>query len=1058
MPNRPAFCSIFVFIFFGSLQLSAQEWNPQSTPTRAYRNSNAVFSAKILQVASQNERPAKDRANFAVSNETGKFFPTVKIQKMYKRADAFALSEGDELVILPDQYCATIYSAGEDWLFYASYSESYAAWMVSDCYRTKPLSAATTADDLKFFESLPNSSNRSRISGIVQRLVSPASDGKEAVYEPLPNVEVLITVTDYSKSPEAVKSFTVKTDKDGVYELYDAPQPGVVNIYPTTKFENSKIEAAAMSDNHYTLEQKKIFAAGTNFLISKDLSLPRSFIRGKVTDENGQPVQDVAVKLIGADGKIPAYVSTSQTDREGNFYFELNSTGDDFKFILVANDELTRFPHKPFPTTFFPGTTDKTKAKIVSLKSGQMIENLNIKFPSRLKDKTVTGRAVFRDGTPVLGGGNVIFDGTVVYRREFHSDFINYYYFPANTEINKNGDFSLTAIETSDGFVKGGLLFERAVLEKCLNRKLDLPEDQQTVYVRSKPQRLVVNQDVKDVELKFAISPCQPLLETPTAKPERGDYPSNSADAFARYGRQVGFLYPKNAPPEKRPQFPEYYDYKTPRNIYENSPLIVAGRIEKFLYQDRDDPLRIYEKFPENARNLILVKIEKLYKPGDIFGVETGDSIYLTVSPDDKFKAGERRIFYLGGRVQQWLYRNTYTDSEIVWGANFSIDPKDLSARPYLSVLEAPEKRHTKKITGYIKLVKRIYKIPGDYPETTEEPVKDFEVRLLSPDGGDVILGKKYFSAKTDGSGFYEFGDLPAGEFWILASSPKYEAEQGGANYGKLENHTRDRAGDLINLSKQDEIGVNFFVDYRGEITGRVLDEKGNPVQWAQVAIFDYKTFERPLNYNFGSYLTNEKGEYGLWRIPPGKYALAVVPQPFRIIYPADYVKTYYPGTTEKMKALPVEITETPPPKILDIKVSERIPRKIVSGTVDFINNAKNPAGEIFVTYDGAVNYELIFHPAAKDTNSWYQTKTIFSETKVENGKFSISVPENTSGAVRAYTFLSAEKAARCLAGQDTPKSENDGFVKIYSTAANVSVKTDIENIKLIFTIPPTCF
>lgn len=1044
MSEKLWLCLIFPFVFFGNSRIAAQNWNPNSTTTRAYKSSQAVFSARVDGVASGERLSPKMRVRYSSSDDSGKFIPIVTVRKMYKRADAFAIAEGDNLTIYPNgNGCQNVYAAGEDWLFYANYDEGNFAWVVSDCYRTKPLKDA--ADDLKFFENLPFALDKPRISGKISRLILPATENRRAVYQPLENVEVSIEIVDYQKNPEERKIFKLKADERGVYEMYDPPQ-GSIYIRPAVRFENVKIETEAMGNDNYFRNQKN-FAFGDNFTII--VSPPPAVVKGKVTDENDKPVRNIKVELIPAANKRWVELLTAYTDDAGDYRFEIPELEGDFKFIVAANDEPFRSPQKPYRTAFYPNAANENSARTVDLKSGQTVENVDIKFGAPLKDKTISGKAFFRNGVPVAVG-SVTFDGTITSRRENYSDFYRDYYFPANAPV-KDGAFSLTAIESADGIIKAELFFKRSVLEKCLNRKLDLPDDQQIVYVRSKPQRIVIDGDVKDVALKFLIPPCEPLGEPPVEANERGNRPANGAGESARYGRQIRYAYSNNQPPEKT-QPPAFYDTKAPGSVYENSTLIVEGTVENLVFNDAADSLKIAEKYPYDYRELMQIKVEKLYKPGDIFGIEVGDSLLLRDYRNIERKIGERRIFFLNPN-QDRTYNFSPNRSENIWVPNGSVPSVDLKSKAFLKILDAPQKRFTKRISGYVRLIKRRYKDSDDgkRADSTSEPVGDFRVVLMSPNGG-TIAGEKYLTAVTDADGFYEFDDLPAGEFWIYASSPKYSAMQGEEKFGHIEFDDK-RIGNLVDLTKQNEAGIDFEVDYRGVIKGKVTDEKGNPVEFASVKLLDYATLREPLTVRQQSY-TVENGEYSLRGIPPGKYAVAVVAPPFQVNLAADYATTYFPGVAERAKAVRVEITEAPVTKIIDIKVSQHIGRKTISGTVNFLENVK-PPGEVFVAYDGAFDFARF---PSRSVNGSYEIRQKFSETTIENGRFSLSVPENTSGTLRAYTFLTAEKAAGCLAGQGLPVPEADGSVKVYSTAAEVSVKNNVENIKLRFRVPPACF
>ena len=404
---------------------------------------------------------------------------------------------------------------------------------------------------------------------------------------------------------------------------------------------------------------------------------------------------------------------------------------------------------------------------------------------------------------------------------ENHTDYLVNFIYPANSEV-KDGKFKLTAIEQSDGFLRAELFYNRNDLEKCLKRKLDLPPEQDVVFVRSKPQFISLNTDINNVTLKFAIPPCVPTAERP--KPQTNTYFRNQAKEFPQYGKLIA--YPKSPNPGIwNPKKLELYDNNSPRSLYEYSTTTIIGKIEKSLNQLNqvdENSRKIKDKFPSRYQDLLQVKVLKAFKSAEMYGIETGDSILVMIGQNKKLKVGDEGLFYLrSGSFSQ-------NDSDAVWHPNYYLDMLPLKFnRAYLDVLENPNKQVGKKISGYITYSKRIYNSDKNSKEEykdTLEPIKN-EPIILQSLSGDLILGQKLLTATTNANGYYEFEDLPSGEYRIRLGSDKYDPGYGQTSFGTIKSDLGYEKP-IVDLNKQDEVGINFNVRFNSIIEGKVLDEK----------------------------------------------------------------------------------------------------------------------------------------------------------------------------------------------------------------------------------------
>jgi protocatechuate 3,4-dioxygenase beta subunit len=182
-------------------------------------------------------------------------------------------------------------------------------------------------------------------------------------------------------------------------------------------------------------------------------------------------------------------------------------------------------------------------------------------------------------------------------------------------------------------------------------------------------------------------------------------------------------------------------------------------------------------------------------------------------------------------------------------------------------------------------------------------PISRVVVRLLS---SDTTAAK---TAVTDRNGRYELAELPAGKFTLGVSKANYVS----VSYGQ----TRPRgAGKTIELTDgQTMANVNLTMQRTGVITGRILDEFGDPV--VDVAVMamrsQYVNGERRMMPAGGRpATTNDVGDYRLYGLQPGQYYLSATLRNFMMGDNDDrsgYSPTYYPGTGSTVEAQRMTVT-----------------------------------------------------------------------------------------------------------------------------------------------------
>jgi hypothetical protein len=182
----------------------------------------------------------------------------------------------------------------------------------------------------------------------------------------------------------------------------------------------------------------------------------------------------------------------------------------------------------------------------------------------------------------------------------------------------------------------------------------------------------------------------------------------------------------------------------------------------------------------------------------------------------------------------------------------------------------------------------------------TGQPLRKAQVRIMA---GDIRENRM---VSTDESGAYEFKEVRAGRYTVMAGKGSYV----NMSYGQQ--RPTDSAKPLEILDHQTVERVDLMLPRGGVITGRVVDEFGEPVPEIQVATerFQVVQGQRRLFPNGRSVTTNDVGEFRLFGIPPGQYYLSATWRNTNGFNPngspserTAYAPTYYPGTITASEA-----------------------------------------------------------------------------------------------------------------------------------------------------------
>jgi 5-hydroxyisourate hydrolase-like protein (transthyretin family) len=179
----------------------------------------------------------------------------------------------------------------------------------------------------------------------------------------------------------------------------------------------------------------------------------------------------------------------------------------------------------------------------------------------------------------------------------------------------------------------------------------------------------------------------------------------------------------------------------------------------------------------------------------------------------------------------------------------------------------------------------------------TGEPLRRVQVRV---DEWSTADQSGPAATMTDADGRYELTQLAAGRYQLKATRGGYVE----VAYGQRRPFERGRPVDLREGAVIQNI--DFALPPGGVVTGRVVDEAGEPVAHASVSLNRRRYLEgaRRLVGQSGS-STDDRGEFRIFGVPPGEYVM-VAKLDGMDLGSRDrvrYVPTYYPGTTAASEA-----------------------------------------------------------------------------------------------------------------------------------------------------------
>ena len=208
-------------------------------------------------------------------------------------------------------------------------------------------------------------------------------------------------------------------------------------------------------------------------------------------------------------------------------------------------------------------------------------------------------------------------------------------------------------------------------------------------------------------------------------------------------------------------------------------------------------------------------------------------------------------------------------------------------------------------------------------------------------------------STLTDSDGRFEFAQLPAGRYAVVASKTGFVTLQ----YGQR--RPTDVTDFIVLADDERRDGVDLALPRGGVIAVRVTDDFGDPLPGAQVQVQRYQygpDGQRRLNTvymlgNIGQSATDDRGEVRMYGLPPDEYVVSAMLRNNGVQFNPDptinegFALTYHPGTVNPADAQTVTVSLAEETSIEFAMSSARLTR--VSGTV--VDSQGRPSAGSFV-------------------------------------------------------------------------------------------------------------
>jgi protocatechuate 3,4-dioxygenase beta subunit len=301
----------------------------------------------------------------------------------------------------------------------------------------------------------------------------------------------------------------------------------------------------------------------------------------------------------------------------------------------------------------------------------------------------------------------------------------------------------------------------------------------------------------------------------------------------------------------------------------------------------------------------------------------------------------------------------------------------------------------------------------------------------LNPLGQAVRRGRtRPMVARTDETGRFRLENVEPGAYRLVVERTGYVRRE----YGQ---RSANRPVTVLELRPGQQIrDLLFRLERAAVITGRVYDREGEPMAGVQVQASRMAYVNgQPQLVPAGSSQTDDRGQYRVYGLSPGRYFLSATPSAGRFGVFAtsgeteNYVPTYYPGTTDPSRAIPLEV-----------KAGDELPG--VDLTVEPVEGVRLSGVVMDATTSDPVPGALVMVLAAQGLVR--DLVTARRETTAMDGTFTIrNVPPGSYQLVAIAAQQGAARAARLPL--EVGRTDREGLALRLSATGTLSGRVRVE-------------
>lgn len=474
-------------LLFGARAAHACSCAARPTVLDAYEDAANVVVTRVVSVEKAERAAPEGQMSDGENYVDGVKSTRMLVERVFKGS----LKAGDEITFGQGGGADCIWtfnegSVGRQFLFYLNSREKNPTlWYGFVCGRSSGLEDAR--EDLLYLNRLDKVRGRTRIAGTI---IKYENEG------------------DWSIEGRRIrisgekKTYEVKTDRHGVYEIYDLPA-GKYLIEPETpagwkvsqyylstssSFAPER-ENASWQKIPIILEAKKHASLDIHFEIDNS-------IRGKIHDPAGKPLKDVCIRAVLAQNSKNEYHADCTNER-GAFAITELPPGS---YILVINAEGKLSSNEPFKTFYYPNVFARDKATVINIGAGDYLSGFNIYAPRMEETITIEGRFLYSDGKPVTGE-------TVLFAAGKTKDDIEG---SARARTDAQGRFSLKILKGLEGQLFGVMYTYTGEFENCPKLEQEIKQTGGTnAELKTPVVEILAESDLQNVDLKFPFPGCK---------------------------------------------------------------------------------------------------------------------------------------------------------------------------------------------------------------------------------------------------------------------------------------------------------------------------------------------------------------------------------------------------------------------------------------------------------------------------------------------------------------------------------------------------------------------